>query len=100
MVKKQKKPTRTTNLEVSEIVEKHNITTLTQLYHVAQMRREDSEKDLMNFVFSRTKKQLEEIIEKTYRIKEASSALEVLTKNSIYPVLFASAIHDLLIQGR
>ena len=71
-----KKPARTTNLEVSEFIDKHKISTLTQLYHVANIRKEAGEKDLMNFIFSRTEKQLEEIIEKTYNIKGAAAALE------------------------
>lgn len=127
-----KKPTRTTNLQVSEFIDKHNISTLTELYHVAKKRREDGEKDLMNFIFSRTDKQLEEIIEKTFRVKGATEKLErlsksrldllqakgreqcavgagcewlacaeeVLMKNAIHPLLFASAIRDALVQGR
>ena len=90
------KKTRTTNLQVSEFVEKHNIENLTQLYHVAQMRREDGERDLMEFIFSRTEKQLQEIIEKTYRVKGAAGRHESDPRIRGIPRMVIDLLHRFL----
>lgn len=126
------KPKRICNLDVAEFVLKNRISNVTELFAVANTRKQDGERDLARFVLNKTDKQLEEVIEKAYRLTNAgheltrqnssrfeilkqksegecvescdklwlTSALEVLEKNKIHPVLYANAVRELLVQGR
>ena len=71
---KQKR--RLSNLEVSDFVVAKNITTVEQLFAKAEARKQEGESDLAHFLFSRTQKSTEELIRKSWMLKQASSAIQ------------------------
>ena len=126
------KVARMSNVDVSDMIFKQQIQTLTQLYALANTRKEAGQGDLANYVLSRDDKLLAELIRKTYLLKDSSGilerqkltrlevirmkaaeecvegcdglwlecALEVLEFNRIHPIIFGTAVRDLMIQGR
>ncbi len=78
--KKSKK--RLSNLLVSEFIAKNNIKHCKELFAKAEERKEEGECDLAVFIFSRSQKSLDELIAKTWQMKNASAslALEKVTR--------------------
>lgn len=128
---KVSKVQRLDSVQFSDLVSINKIKNLNQLYSVANKRKEAGQCDLAMYVLNRKDKDLQDMIRKTYLLREAdelmererlsridiikshkedpqhsndclwlSSALEVLQHNDIHPVIFGTAIRDLLIQGR
>ena len=121
---------RFSNVNVSDMIFREKLKTVKELYVIANQRKEAGQNDLANFVLSRDDKVLTEIIRKTYLLKEAKNlvlrqtlarvdvvrkmseddciescewlrcALQVLELNNIHPIVFATAVRELLIQGR
>ena len=77
---KQYKIKRLSNLEVSDFISENHISNSTELFAVANDRKVDGQRDLANFVLSRTTKALEELISNTYRLE--NSAKELLRANT------------------
>jgi len=124
------KRSKLTNLEVSDFIINNRIRSKTELYAMAQTRKQQGECDLAIFLFSRPEKTICELIEKSWLLNSASadmlsentsrmekiedaargnceenctwldSALEVLHFNHYEPVTFAGYLHDLLKNGR
>jgi hypothetical protein len=123
------KSPRLSLVNVSDMIFSNKVKTLNQLYVLAQERKDAQQTDLANFVLAKDDKQLTELIRKTYLLKEAKNlvereelsrfdvlskaaekdcpdgewlecAKEVLALNNIHPLIFATAIRDLLLQGR
>jgi len=72
---KPPKVRRLSNLDVSEFLVKHNITTDTELYAKAHEQQEDGKKDLAQFVLSRNAKSLQNIIATTWKMRSAAEQL-------------------------
>ena len=120
------------NIEVSEFITKHEIKDQTSLLATANEQYEQGKRDLAQFVLSRSSKSLDELVQQTWKMKEASRiiqrknksrmeiireasvencaqecegqwlacAKEVLINNKIHPVMYATAIKQLLECGR
>ena len=67
---------RLTNLEVSDFIAGNRISNSTELFAVANSRKVDGQRDLANFVLSRSTKVLEELITNTYRMVNSAGELE------------------------
>ena len=120
------------NIEISEFITKHEIKDQTSLLAIANEQNQEGKKDLAQFVLSRSSRSLDELIDQTWKMKEASKivrrknqsrmeiireasaanctegckgqwlqcAKEVLMNNKIHPVVYATAIKQLLECGR
>ena len=66
---------RLSNLEVADFIVTKNITTVERLYAIADARKQEGESDLASFLFSRTQKSIEELITKSWMLKQASSEI-------------------------
>ena len=64
------------NIDVSEFIHKHDIRDQTSLLAVANDQQEEEKKDLANYALSRSSKSLDELIQQTWRMKEASAVLK------------------------
>ena len=53
------------NVDVSDYILKHNVKTYTELFAKAQIRKDEGQYDLTEFLFSRSEKALNELIKKT-----------------------------------
>jgi hypothetical protein len=123
---------RLNNLEVSEFVTENNVKGYTELLALAEAQKIEGKKDLANFILCRSRKAVEELIENTWRMKDAQKSIdrkkmsrmqlirdarngqcvegcnrhwlecaqEVLKNNNIHPVVFSSALKELLTKGR
>lgn len=59
-----KKKKRLSNSNIADFIRKHNIKSYVQLFATAEERKEEGEKDISEFIFSRSEKHLYEIIKK------------------------------------
>ena len=83
---KSTKIRRLSNLEVSEFLVQQNITSQTELFAVANEQKNQGKKDLANFVLSRSSKNLNEVMENTWRmfnsekdlVRERTSRMEMI----------------------
>ena len=64
------------NIDVSEFICKHDKREQTSLFAVANAQHEEGKKDLANFALSRSSKSLDELIQQTWRMKEAGAVLK------------------------
>ena len=64
------------NIDVSEFIHKHSIRNQTTFLAVANAQQEEGKKDLANYALSRSKKSLDELIQQTWRMKEAAAVLK------------------------
>ena len=71
-----KKMKKLSNIDVSEFIHKHDIRDQTYFLAVANAQREEGKKDLANYALSRSLKSLDELIQQTWRMKEASAVLK------------------------
>ena len=71
-----KKMKKLSNIDVSEFIHKHNIRNQTTFLAVANAQQEEGKKDLANYALSRSKKSLDELIQQTWRMKEAAAVLK------------------------
>ena len=71
-----KKMKKLSNIYVSEFIHKHNIRNQTTFLAVANAQQEEGKKDLANYALSRSKKSLDELIQQTWRMKEAAVVLK------------------------
>ena len=117
-----------TNLELCDFIVKHNIRSEKELYAIANQRRVDGEQDLAEYV-TKFPKKINENISSAWTLHNAAAevkrnsmervkiaatescvptcngqwydcATQVLRKNGIHPVVFASAVRKLLEEGR
>ena len=65
-----------TNLDASEIIRKESATTYVQLLALAKIRQDSGQTDLINYVLSKTEKQLRELIQKTTEMQTAESKVQ------------------------
>lgn len=70
-----KKAKRLSSIEVSDFIVKHRLYNKTELYAMAQSRKDNGECDLAAFLFSRNEKFIVELIQKTWAMNEASSKM-------------------------
>lgn len=70
------KQRRLSNLDVSEFMIENKIATDTELFATANEQKEEGKKDLANFILSRSKKSLSDLIENTWKMNNASSSLQ------------------------
>ena len=63
-------------IEVSEFMVKSNIHRVTELFAAAEERKTEGQADLAAFVFSCTKKCLNDLIESTWEMQNAKATLE------------------------
>ena len=66
---------RLTNLDVSELLIKHNIKSDTALFAKAHEQKEAGKKDLAHFVMSRSSKALQDVIQNTWKMHTSSEKL-------------------------
>ena len=71
-----KKIRKLLNIEVFEFIVKNGIKDETALLAIAHEQSLEGEKDLANFVLCRSSKSLNELIQKTWKMREASVTLE------------------------
>ena len=71
-----KKIRKLSNIEVSEFIVKNNIKNETALLAIADAQSVEGKKDLANYVICRSSKSLNELIQQTWKMKEASATLE------------------------
>ena len=119
-----KKIKKLSNIDVSEFIQKHNIKDQTSLLAIANNQKEQGKKDLVQYGFSHSSRNIDELIKQTCRMKGAAKVLdhqkasrmqlirdacdgvwlrcaqEVLVNNKVHPILFAAAIRNLLTLGR
>ena len=67
---------RLSNLEVGEFLIQNNIKRDTELFAVANSRKKEGQKDLANFILSKSTKAVNDLIENTWRMHNASAQLE------------------------
>ena len=70
-----KKIRKLSNVEVSEFIVKTGIKDETALLGIANEQSMEGKKDLANFVLCRSSKSLNELIQQTWKMKEASATL-------------------------
>ena len=75
-VNTESKIRRLSNLEVSDFIVAKNVTTVEQLFAKADDRMQEGGFDLANFLFSRTQKSIQELIVKSWMLKNASSEIQ------------------------
>ena len=80
---KTEKIRRLSNLDVAEFVVKNNITKSNQLFAAAKQRKNEGNKDLANYVMSRSAKKLEEILENAWKMEKAEGDIERQNKTRI-----------------
>ena len=73
---KNKKPRRLSNLEVSEFILNNNITRDTELFAAANTRKEAGEFELASYILSKSTKAVHDLLENTWKIKNATQDLE------------------------
>lgn len=71
-----KKRKKLSNIDVSEFIVKHDIKNQTALLATASEQNEEGKKDLAKFVLSRSSKSLDELVQQTWRMREASATLK------------------------
>ena len=69
-----KRMRKLSNLDVADFIEKKGIKSETELLAIAN--EQEGKKDLADFALSRNSKSLKDLIEQTWKMKEALSALE------------------------
>lgn len=67
---------RLSNLEVSEFLVKNNVKHTNELFALAKERQSAGNKDLANYVLSRSSKKIDELLENTWRMEGAKEQLE------------------------
>ena len=67
---------RLSRIEVSEFMVQSNIHRVTELFAAAEERKIEGQADLAAFVFSCTKKSLNDLIESTWEMQNAKATLE------------------------
>lgn len=67
---------RLSNSDVADFIRKYEIKTYTQLFAIAETRKEKGKTDIAEFLFSRPEKHLREVISKTWFMKEAPTKIE------------------------
>ena len=85
---KEARPKKLANMELSDFLIKHQIKRETELFAIAKERKKDGKVDLDNFLFSKSTKFINELIEKTWKMEVASEEVEREKKSRI------DIIHD------
>lgn len=75
-LERNKRKRRLSNLEVADFIVAKNITTAEHLFAKADARKQEGESDLASFLFSRTQKSIDELIRKSWMLKQASSEIQ------------------------
>ena len=70
------KPRRLSNVDVSEFLIKHDIKGGMKLFAAAKKRKDEGQKDLTNFILTKSSKVLNDIIQKTWKMQTASECLQ------------------------
>ena len=70
------KPRRLSNLEVSDFITQNNIQNSTELFSVANERKEAGQIDLANFLLSRSPKCVEDLLSSTAKLKNSTKLLQ------------------------
>ena len=86
-----KKMKKLSNIDVSEFMHKHDIRDQTSLLAVANDQQEEGKKDLANYALSRSSKSLDELIQQTWKMKEASAVLKRQKASRMEIILEAAA---------
>lgn len=71
-----KKPKRLSNLDVSDFILEHKITNDTQLFAAANSRKKEGQSDLAGYVLAKNPKSLLELINNTWKLKNANEEIE------------------------
>ena len=71
-----KKIKKLSNIDVSEFIQKHDIKDQTSLLAIANTQKEQGKKDLAQYVFSRSSRNIDELIKQTWRMKRAADVLD------------------------
>ena len=79
----KKKPCRLSNLDVSDFIVENQLKTITELFAIAKQRKSDGQKDLAHFVLSRSSKSLNELMDKTWKMENASADIECRTHSRL-----------------
>ena len=77
-VKIAPKKKRLTNSELSDFIKEHNIKNYLELLAIAQIRKEEGETDIHEYVLSHQEKYVKELIKKTWDMVEAPENLKQL----------------------
>ena len=72
---KPKSARRLSNLEVSEFVLKNSVKRDTEIFALAKVRKDEGQTDLANFLLSKSSKALNELIDNTWKMENASHNL-------------------------
>ena len=71
-----KRMKKLSNLEVADFIEKNGIKCETELLAIANAQKQEGKKDLADFVLSRNSKSLNDLIQQTWKMNDASLALQ------------------------
>ena len=77
-VKTAPKKKRLTNSELSDFIKEHNFKNYLELLAIAQIRKEEGETDIHEYVLSHQEKYVKELIKKTWNMVEAPENLKQL----------------------
>ena len=64
------------NLDLSELLVKLNIKDTTELYTLAQEKKKVGNKDLANYILLQSSKKLDELLQSTWCMEEATEVLD------------------------
>ena len=70
--RKNKNPSRLSNLDVSELIVENNIKIEIELFAIADEQQKTGKKDLSNFALPRSTKALSDLLENTWKMESAS----------------------------
>ena len=73
---KKEKQKRLTAFDVSEVILKRNIKTMTELHAYAHEQREEGKTDLVQFILCKPPKAIQDLLDTTWRMKTAKEVLE------------------------
>ena len=83
-----------TNSELSDFIKERNIKNYLELLAIAQVRKEEAETDIHEYVFSHQEKYVKELIKKTWDMVETPENLKQLNLTRMEK-LEAAAKHEL-----
>ena len=78
---KKEKQKRLTAFDVSEVILKRNIKTMTELHAYAHEQREEGKTDLVQFILCKPPKAIQDLLDTTWRMKTAKEVLERCKKS-------------------
>ena len=78
---KKEKQKRLTAFDISEVILKRNIKTMTELHAYAHEQREEGKTDLVQFILCNPSKAIQDLLDTTWRMKTAKEVLERCKKS-------------------